>query len=123
MHAYNVQINTIIGHLGNVEHLRDLCDEPQLLKPNCLYWMTDRTPHESLPLSKDTHRQFFRLMTNQVSVWFEADSTRNPFGVVPPPSTRVVQGSKFEAAAPRHPWPYRARAKGAETNITLSYNM
>ena len=53
----------VIGKHGNVEHLRHLlCDKwAQTTEANRLYWMTDRTPHESLPLRTRTFRQFFRL--------------------------------------------------------------
>ena len=86
-----------IGHLGDIEHLRSLLPESEVMEPNCLYWLTDRTPHESLPLRKKTYRQFFRLVTSQVSLWFEDHSTKNPLGVVPDPnSTKIVKGSKFK---------------------------
>ena len=85
-----------IGHLGDIEHLRSLLPESEVMKPNCLYWLTDRTPHESLPLKNKTHRQFFRLVTSEVSLWFEEHSTKNPLGVVPDPKiTSIVKGSKF----------------------------
>lgn len=32
------------------------------MKKNKLYWITDRTPHESLPMESQTYRQFFRLV-------------------------------------------------------------
>ena len=89
--------DTCIGHLGDIEHLRSLLREGEIMEPNCLYWLTDRTPHESLPLKKKTHRQFFRLVTSQVSLWFEEHSTKNPLGVVPDPNiTKIVRGSKFK---------------------------
>ena len=85
-----------IGHLGDIEHLRSLLPESEVMEPNCLYWLTDRTPHESLPLKNKTHRQFFRLVTSEVSLWFEEHSTKNPLGVVPDPNiTKIVKGSKF----------------------------
>ena len=85
-----------IGHLGDIEHLRSLLPESEVMEPNCLYWLTDRTPHESLPLKNKTHRQFFRLVTSEVSLWFEEHSTKNPLGVVPDPKiTKIVKGSKF----------------------------
>ena len=63
---------------------------------NTLYWITDRTPHESLPLTAGTYRQYVRVVTSEVSLWFEEHSTKNPLGVVPDPSiTKVVKGSKF----------------------------
>ena len=69
----------------------------RIMKPNCMYWITDRTPHESLPLKEETYRQYFRLVTHQVSLWFEDHSTKNPLGLVPDPKiTKIVKGSKFE---------------------------
>ena len=101
--AWNCEIqadengNEIIGHLGDVEHVRDvLPGEREVLEPNRLYWLSDRTPHESLPLKEGTYRQYFRLVTSEVSLWFEEHSTKNPHGVVPDPSiTKIVKGSKF----------------------------
>ena len=65
-----------------------------------LIWMTDRTPHESLPIpaaaaSAGTRRQYFRLVVGQVSAWFADHSTPNPLGTVPPPEVRIVHGDKF----------------------------
>ena len=55
-----------------------------------------RTPHESLALKQSSFRQFFRLVTSQVSLWYSNHSTPNPLGVVPDPGvTRVVTGDKF----------------------------
>ena len=88
----------VIGKHGDIEHLRDFLP-PQgcvTMKPNQVYWLTDRTPHESLPLATDTYRQYFRLVASEVSVWFEEHSTPNPFGVLPDPQrTIIVKGSKF----------------------------
>ncbi|KAI9309923.1 hypothetical protein DFJ73DRAFT_944724 [Zopfochytrium polystomum] len=61
-----------------------------------LVWMTDHTPHEALPVSKRVFRQFFRLVTSRVTVWYAAHSTRNDgFGVVPPSDVIIVAGDKF----------------------------
>ena len=90
----------VFDHLGNVEHLRHLlpAELEQTLKANRLYWMTDRTPHESLPLEEGTYRQFFRLVMSRVSLWYEDHSTPNPNGVEPDPKiTKVVRGNKFGA--------------------------
>ena len=88
----------VIGDLGNVEHLRDfLPSQSENMGANEMYWISDRTPHESLPLKEGTYRQYFRLVTSQVSLWFEEHSTKNPLGVVPDPNiTKIVKGSKFE---------------------------
>ena len=87
----------LIGELGDVEHLREFLPEGEVMKPNCLYWLTDRTPHESLQLDQKQYRQYFRLVTSQVSLWYEDHSTKNPLGVVPDPSiTKIIRGSKFD---------------------------
>ena len=66
-------------------------------KGHRLYWMTDRTPHEALPLKDGMYRQFFRLVTSRVSLWFQDHSTPNPNGVKPDPQiTKIVKGSKFD---------------------------
>jgi hypothetical protein len=86
----------IIGKHGDVEHLRSYLGPSHLTEANRLYWITDRTPHESMPLKQGTYRQFFRLVTHQVSLWFEDHSTPNPLGVVPNPAlTKIVKGNKF----------------------------
>merc|ERR1712107_790288 len=55
-----------------------------------------RTPHESLPLKTGAFRQFFRLVTSQVSLWYADHSTPNPLGVKPDPAiTKIVRGNKF----------------------------
>ena len=55
-----------------------------------------RTPHESLPLPEGAYRQFFRLVTSQVSFWYKDHSTANPMGVGPDPTiTKTVVGDKF----------------------------
>ena len=87
----------LIRKYGDIEHLRCFLPEPRIAKANMIYWISDRTPHESLPLKKGTYRQFFRLVTHKVSIWYEDHSTKNPNGVVPDPKmTRIVKGSKFD---------------------------
>ena len=86
----------IIGEHGDIEFLRPYIGKPKLMKPNHLYWITDRTPHESLPLKEETYRQYFRLVTHEVSLWFEDHSTKNPLGLVPDSNiTKIIKGSKF----------------------------
>lgn len=86
----------MIGHLGNCEHLREFLGPGTKLKAGQLCWFTDRTPHESLPLPLGTKRQFFRLVTSQVDLWYVDHSTANPTGVKPGPQVRIVHGSKFK---------------------------
>ena len=55
-----------------------------------------RTPYESLPLTQRAYRQFFRVVTSQVSLSYKDHSTPNPLGVEPDPTiTRTVVGDKF----------------------------
>ena len=87
----------IIGKNGDIGFLRPYIGKQTIMLPNVMYWITDRTPHESLPLKEETYRQYFRLVTHQVSLWFEDHSTKNPFGLVPDPNiTKIIRGSKFE---------------------------
>ena len=90
----------IIGQHGSCEHLREFLPEECkiMMEPNNLYWITDRTPHESLPVKERTYRQFFRVVTENVSLWFSDHSTANPCGVLPDPSiTKIVRGNKFDS--------------------------
>ncbi|KAJ1569744.1 hypothetical protein HK405_003046, partial [Cladochytrium tenue] len=75
------------------------CRNGENLAANRLAWITDRTPHESLPVQRRVFRQYFRLVTSQVSAWYEAHSTRNDeCGVRPPEGVAVVAGDKFRLA-------------------------
>ena len=49
-----------------------------------------------MPLQQETFRQFFRIVTSKVSLWYKDHSTANPLGVEPDPEiTKVVVGDKF----------------------------
>ncbi|KAI9324281.1 hypothetical protein DFJ73DRAFT_873198 [Zopfochytrium polystomum] len=72
-----------------------------------MVWITDRTPHESVPLpstpaadgsSGSTFRQYFRLVTSDCAVWYARHSTRNETGVEPPKCVKVIGEDKFAAA-------------------------
>ena len=96
---YNCEImnDKLIGELGDIEHLREFMPKGEVMEKDSLYWFTDRTPHEALPLKGREHRQFFRLVTSQVSLWYIDHSTKNPLGVIPDPEiTKIVKGSKFD---------------------------
>jgi hypothetical protein len=81
------------GNMGDCEHLRNDLGEGELLQEGELVWMTDGTPHESMSIEEGTHRQFFRLVTSEVSVWYEDHSTRNRLGI--DPNAEIIKGSKF----------------------------
>ena len=68
-----------------------------MIEPNVLYWITDRTPHESLPV-KELIVNFFRVITENVSFWFADHSTPNPCDVLPDPSiTKILKGNEFDS--------------------------
>jgi hypothetical protein len=97
--ASNVPSSTIIYDL-DVEPSADSSVAPELLEraryviqpQHFLHWIHDRTPHASLPIPY-SRRQFFRLVTSAVDLWFAAHSTPNPLGVVTP--AKIVEGNKF----------------------------
>lgn len=66
--------------------------EPHEMEPHRLYWLTDRTPHRALP-SRGGMRQWFRLVSEHVDVWYSKHNTPNPLGVAP--SCRIVDVDKF----------------------------
>jgi hypothetical protein len=88
----------VIGINGDLEHMRDYLEEnyiKSILKAGNLFWMTDRTPHESLPLTHPGFRQFFRLVTSQVSFWYSKHSTENPL-CKPGPDVIIIDTDKFD---------------------------
>ena len=86
----------LTGDLGDLSHLRGVLGKGKLLKRGELLWITDLTPHASMPLPAGVHRQYFRLVTSDVSVWYADHSTPNPNpSIVPPDSVTIITGSKF----------------------------
>lgn len=103
--VWNCHINNeygqFVGPHGDIEALRPLLGPcTRTLDAGELIWMTDRTPHESLPVplvdGMPVRRQYFRLVVGTVSAWFAHHSTPNPLGFRPDPSVRIVQGNKFD---------------------------
>mmetsp|Transcript_14784 Transcript_14784/g.43430 ORF Transcript_14784/g.43430 Transcript_14784/m.43430 type:complete len:427 (+) Transcript_14784:98-1378(+) len=91
-------LHEVSGPLGDIEHLRSHLGPGEAIGANQLVWITDTTPHESLPLRKGTYRQYFRLVTSGIDVWYEDHSTRSPFhdlGVRPGDEVCIVSGDKF----------------------------
>jgi len=87
------------GHLGDIEHLREELGEGYMVEAGELIWLTDTTPHESLALPEAAFRQFFRLVTSQVSVWYEAHASKNKLGIKPDPKRTRIMGSTAAARA------------------------
>lgn len=69
------------GPGGDCEHMRGSLGERSLMGAGQLWWLHDRTPHEALPVNINVHRQWFRLVTSDVSIWYAKHSTVNPLGV------------------------------------------
>ena len=82
---------------GDCSHLRDKLGKGIKMSSNELYWMTDSCPHESLELKNDCVRQFFRLVTSDVGVWYEKHSTKNKLGVNP--GCKIIKENKFKNAS------------------------
>merc|ERR1712228_210663 len=76
------------------EHLRGELPPGTILEGNRMYWLTDLTPHESLPARQAVPRQFFRLVAGPLDLWYEDHSTPNP-SVALPSDTTIVRGNKF----------------------------
>merc|ERR1712129_500566 len=90
---------SVIGKLGNMEHIRSALpkERRQSLKGGQLYWMTDKTPHEALPMDQSAWRQFFRLVSSNLGIWYQAHSTENPMGIKPDKKiTKIIKENKFE---------------------------
>jgi hypothetical protein len=93
----------IVGPHGSIERCRSLLGPAtRNLDAGELIWMTDKTPHESLPITSNTtqRRQFFRLVIGEVTAWFADHSTPNPTGFPLPANVRVVHGNKYELYNP-----------------------
>ena len=89
---YPCQINNpqeVSDKHGGIEHMREYLPKGELLKANELCWFTDTTPHESLPLKpinpddKFVYRQFLRIVSGRISVWYSQHNTPNPSGLLP----------------------------------------
>ena len=87
---WNCQIDEVDNHGAIALEL----GEGIQMKPSTLYWMTDKTPHEALPSVKDGMRQFFRLVSEDVGVWWAKHNTPNPLGVLP--KALIVNKDKFQ---------------------------
>jgi tetratricopeptide (TPR) repeat protein len=108
-----------IGPGGDVEHLRYWIEKKHekgtrevVRTPGAgeLVWMHDRVPHASLPLGEEddnpheivtgadgqpvVRRQFFRLVAGEVSVWYDAHSSRNPVEGMQA-QAEIIYGDKF----------------------------
>jgi hypothetical protein len=89
---YDAKItDTVFGGAVSDEQVKGI--SPVRMPANTLFWLHDRTPHASLPVN-NTERQFFRLVTSEVSVWFAKHSTLNRLGVAP--CCKIIEIDKFQ---------------------------
>lgn len=111
--------NEVIWKHGDISHLKSslkyVCDmhsniksttsrgrprrapvAPRKMEADKLYWLTDRTPHEAVAVNYPAHRQFFRLVTSNISFWFEDHATPNRLGIELPKDVVKLSGNKFE---------------------------
>ncbi len=65
----------------------------ELMEENTMYWLGDRTPHESLPAVSTGQRQWFRLVSPAIGIWFSKHNTPNPLGVLP--KAPITDQNKF----------------------------
>lgn len=79
-------------------HHGALAKEPdapsELMKANTMYWFSDRVPHEAIIAKQGYYRQWFRLVSEEISGWYSRHSTPNPYGVLP--NAPILDNSKFE---------------------------
>jgi len=87
----------IVGPGGDIDHLRSYLGSRKLMKKSEVWWITDTTPHEALPLTsaRPQYRQYFRVVTSAVSVWYSDHSTANELGIQP--NAKIISGNKFES--------------------------
>mmetsp|Transcript_27917 Transcript_27917/g.47455 ORF Transcript_27917/g.47455 Transcript_27917/m.47455 type:complete len:411 (-) Transcript_27917:342-1574(-) len=88
------RIPGIVDQHGGCKQLRSLIGKGTKLEAGELIWMTDCTPHEALPQEESGFRQFFRVVTPNISHWYADHSTANP-NVPLPSNVTVVHGNKF----------------------------
>ena len=95
----------VSGWTRNVEHFRGFLPRScnrfthkhvEETKENTMYWFTDRTPFEWIPLQHRTYQQVIQFILTDVSVWFEEFSTPNPLGVSPDPKKTKIVKSNYE---------------------------
>lgn len=110
----------IIGPHGSLERMREFLGPPaKKLAAGELIWLSDRTPHESLPLHDPTiTRQFFRLVVGEIGFWFTEHNTLNPTGFQVPSNVPIIQENKFNLVKGIIPiiWEY-----GNKDEIAIAY--
>lgn len=81
------------GPMGDCEIMRGFLGEGVTMNAGELFWLHDSCPHESLVIPAGTARQWIRVVTSEVGLWYKQHSTPNRLGVEP--DCRIVEESKF----------------------------
>lgn len=80
--AYFGMVEGTPGDEGECDHLNvDMCGKERLA-PNTIHWLDGACVHESLPVERETRRQFVRLSLPNGGPWF-VGYTKNPMGIQP----------------------------------------
>ncbi len=88
----------IKGPYGSLEYIKKHIPGDRITTlSHAWYWMTDATPHESLPMRETGTRQFIRVVTSQLTAWYAEHSTPNPLGIQP--TAHIIHGNKFHKAS------------------------
>ncbi len=96
-HCRILRPEQVVGEGGSIEHMRAALSRvarSSLMRAHEVWWITDATPHESLPLKKTTKRTFVRVVSPTVTAWYADHSTHNTKTPLPGDVT-VVKGDKF----------------------------
>jgi hypothetical protein len=82
--AWNQSFMGTPGDQGECDHLSDQAEagRGKVFEAGHVFWLDGLCVHESLPMVKDTNRQFVRLSLPSCAPWFDG-YTENPLGVKP----------------------------------------
>ncbi len=69
--------------------------KPFTLKSGEVIRISDKTPHEALPMEESGYRQFFRLVGPDIFGWYSQHSTANPLCPLPE-GVKIITENKFQ---------------------------
>ncbi len=123
--VWNAQVSDrrLAGRLGSVDHLIDLFGKAIYMPAHAIFWLTDTTPHEAVPQAQAGPRQFFRLVTSELSAWYPEHSTHNPLGCMPGPGTAIRKGNKFGSHPLSTPTLDPWSNMGVQARLKLAFEM
>lgn len=80
--AYKQSFKGLPKSFGDCEHLREECKQGEFLEASHIYLMGNLAVHKSVPILKETLRQFVRLSFPSEAGW-PISCTPNPLGIKP----------------------------------------